>query len=82
MTQESHIGRGNRGLEPGAPLPILWPHRLAARTQDFHSCNRSSILRGVILATVAQQEEHMICNLEVGGSIPLGGFSEGSVFPL
>ena len=24
----------------------IGPHRLTVRTQDFHSCNRSSILRG------------------------------------
>ena len=34
-------------------------------------------------AAVAQLEEHMICNLEVSGSSPLGGFSPPSrVLPL
>lgn len=27
----------------------VWPHRLMARTQVFHTCNRSSILRGATL---------------------------------
>ena len=31
----------------GLPHSYIWRHRLAVRTRDFHSRNRSSILRGV-----------------------------------
>ena len=30
-----------------------------------------------LLATLAQLVEHLICNHEVVGSIPIGGFAEG-----
>jgi hypothetical protein len=32
---------------------------------------------GSLFATLAQLVEHLICNHEVVGSIPIGGFAEG-----
>lgn len=63
MLLHSHKAHINRALDKKDPTklwllrygresaiqvrPDIWPRRLAARTRDFHSRNRSSILREV-----------------------------------
>jgi len=37
----------------------------------------TSLFTGLLFATLAQLVEHLICNHEVVGSIPIGGFAEG-----
>ena len=46
----------------------------ASRDMDCHQ--RVANVPCVLQAAVAQLEERMICNLEVGGSSPPGGFLE------
>jgi hypothetical protein len=51
-----------------------WPHRLAARTTDFQSVNRSSILRGVttVFGSGVLTEFHLVgCHLNQELSVPL-----------
>ena len=56
----------------GAPL---WSHRLVVKTQGFHPCKRSSILRATTtfvndFGMVAQLVEHRTFNPRVVGSTP------------
>lgn len=46
-------------------------HRLMARTQDFHSCNRSSTLRDVTICWCGLTVRQLTCNQLIVGSNPI-----------
>ena len=58
---------------PGPPLPDPEGSRLKKTAVLPPESSERTL--GDVAAAVAQLEEHMICNLEVGGSSPPGGFS-------